>query len=277
MQISPILKKYLVVSIMCTGCFVAPLRAQEASPSLTLQQILKEHHCSAGLLKRIADWKIPPTLKVNANAHGELSAVFTIPNAGNRKAAQFTFELKANQPLQMVKREGSELVRVNFTPESCVEELALTRINPGQGLAEPEAQVVDSSLQAQDFSNSDLAKIIDKNKTGIIYVWSPHMPFSVDGIVRIKKVAENLQIPLEFLVDPNAHPHSLSVAYAKQANNLQLPLLSMKAQDLMQLGGLNHYPVLFIYKDGKLVPKMIPGLETESDYQAKVSELLKSN
>ena len=51
-------------------------------------------------------------------------------------------------------------------------------------------------------TDRDLSRLVNKNSQGLIYVWSPGMPLSVRGISEIRRVANDLNLPLKIVVDP---------------------------------------------------------------------------
>ncbi|HXH29183.1 MAG TPA: hypothetical protein VNJ01_00050 [Bacteriovoracaceae bacterium] len=95
------------------------------------------------------------------------------------------------------------------------------------------------SSMALGFTDTDLRTLLAKNTEGLIYVWSPSLPLSVEGRAEIQKVADESSLPVTFLIDPNSveSPH---------------PDPKVISTELRLLGGTRHYPALFFYKDGQL-------------------------
>ena len=96
------------------------------------------------------------------------------------------------------------------------------------------------------FFDSDLKTLLKNSKKGIIYIWSPHMPYSVGSLYPLKKMAKKWNIPLTVLMDPNAHDEETT----KVIKQFSLPLnltKKNKAKKLLFQGSSLHYPNYFFY------------------------------
>ena len=112
------------------------------------------------------------------------------------------------------------------------------------------------------FFDSDLKTLLKNSKKGIIYIWSPHMPYSVGSLYPLKKMAKKWNIPLTVLMDPNAHDEETT----KVIKQFSLPLnltKKNKAKKLLFQGSSLHYPNYFFYSEGKLSPIQLFGAKGE--------------
>lgn len=94
------------------------------------------------------------------------------------------------------------------------------------------------------FTDDDLKHLVAKQRTGLIYLWSPFMPLSAQGRKEIGTVADELDVPVTTIIDPLADPaHTTD------------PL--MASHILMNFGMLDHYPAIAFYKSGHLIEDVL--------------------
>lgn len=135
------------------------------------------------------------------------------------------------------------------------------------------AHVVFSNPLIAGFSDASLAQAMEKNKTGLVYTWSPGMGFSLDGIKAIQKAAENKKLSLTILTDPNADEKVAKEALAKAGlKNITInPNISM---ELRFRNALLHFPNLMMYKDGKMVDVIVPGVMGSEQYAEVINSFM---
>lgn len=109
------------------------------------------------------------------------------------------------------------------------------------------------------FSDADLKQLLETKKTGVIYIWSPHMNYSDLGRRVIEKVCEDLGVPVTMLLDPNA------VGEEGVRNN---------SRQLMELGAGLHFPGLHLFKDGVLLSDNLMGAKSYPDYKRYIATKL---
>ena len=129
------------------------------------------------------------------------------------------------------------------------------------------------------FSDRDLRALV-RNRTGLIYLWSPNMPYSyldirqgTMGLPAIRQIAAEMNLPLTVLLDPGAnYRHALRVTGSSpwlgptDARLVRSIELSFRAL-------LNHYPVLLAYRDGKLARFGYPGIGTREEYHHYIKDV----
>ena len=114
----------------------------------------------------------------------------------------------------------------------------------------------------RNFLNEDLNRLLKDSKEGIIYLWSPHMPYSVGSLYPLQKVAMKLKLPLTVLMDPFADEGETK----KVIKRFNLPLKltrKNKAERLLLQGATLHYPNYFFYREGKVSKVQLFGAKGE--------------
>lgn len=122
------------------------------------------------------------------------------------------------------------------------------------------------------FRDENLKKLVSKNKSGMIYLWSPHMTISVQELSEIFLARKKIKTPFTILLDKNA---DMDLA-KKMVSDLKLPidyLLTMNSRKLEKFGVTIHFPSLVIYKNGKL-KKRVPGYTGVPGIQDMIKEHL---
>ena len=129
-------------------------------------------------------------------------------------------------------------------------------------------QAVPKPLAAmpQTFSDDDLAELLKKNKTGIIYVWSPYMPLSVAALHEIKSAAHAKELPLTILVDGKAQPSATSEWIGKKGVETR-DVKPANSNELLARGLGLHYPTVFVYSGGYLSNRTYVGNKESRLYQ----------
>ncbi len=161
--------------------------------------------------------------------------------------------------------EGSRLVRV--TP-ALVMTLAwsascsvTTATRPRPGAATPR------------FSDEDLARAVAGPARGVVYVWSPHMPLSVDGYRAIVTAASERGLRVDAVLDPGA---DRAFAAAERARG-GLPASALRVADSVELlfrDVLIHAPSVQAYGQGRLRGSAFPGFHTAAEYGAFLDRVL---
>ncbi|MBC7420141.1 MAG: hypothetical protein H7328_05385 [Bdellovibrio sp.] len=121
-------------------------------------------------------------------------------------------------------------------------------------------ELVDTS---KDFTSKDLQKLVGSGKSGIIYLYSPKMTYSMTEFSRIKKGLMKSGYALTALMDPYVDPQ-VTATFAKSLD-LQFKGRRMASLDLYMMNGLDHYPTLFFYSNNKLYPHKLSGIHDEKN------------
>jgi len=135
------------------------------------------------------------------------------------------------------------------------------------------------TLKAQgftQFTDESLQSLLNSSEihqtSGVIWIWSPRMNLSIYGLSELKPIAALLDLELTVLVDPH-HPE-LSLYDSRYALLFKESYI-MNSQTLEKFGALLHFPVLILYKNGKILLPNRPGYdEPERLYRYLARRLL---
>lgn len=137
------------------------------------------------------------------------------------------------------------------------------------------------------FSDEDLEQALKTNKTGVIYVWSPRMVYSVTEFSRVRALV--LKRGYEFIP---VLDHSADVQEAKEAmktleKEIKINLAGLQRRptsvdsykklnsvELYMRNSSLHFPTIYIYSKGQLHPRRIIGVLTDSGLDLAMSEWL---
>jgi hypothetical protein len=119
--------------------------------------------------------------------------------------------------------------------------------------------------------DKELQEFVSTNSRGLIYVWSVKNQDSFKGITEIQKSAEKLGLPLWVVLDKDVpqneyqkYKEDLGEKFTKRVDAVEFNMRSLEA-----------FPTVMVFKDGKILLKMITGLKTSEEYQKEVSKQLK--
>jgi hypothetical protein len=132
----------------------------------------------------------------------------------------------------------------------------------------------DSATTISAFDDSQLKTLLEQRKPGLIYVFSPGMHLSLDGIESARIAANALHLDLTILIDPQFK----NFAPAELEKRTHLNVRSIKWIDSNELyfrGMTTHYPSLIVYTQKGVLSEVFPGRKTEREYISFVKDVLK--
>jgi hypothetical protein len=115
------------------------------------------------------------------------------------------------------------------------------------------------------FSDVDLARVLATGGRGVLYLWSPHMPLSVDGYSAVVAAAQARGLTVEPLLDPAADRTFAGTEAAARA----LPPEALRVADAVELQFRElalHAPSALAYADGRFVGSPLRGFRTAEEY-----------
>jgi hypothetical protein len=115
------------------------------------------------------------------------------------------------------------------------------------------------------FTDRDLDALLAAPGRGVIYVWSPHMPLSVDGWAELMRAAASRRLTVEPLLDPQA---DRGFAAASTAGG-RLPASALRVVDSVELQFRElalHAPSVAVFAGGRLVGPLLRGYRTADEY-----------
>lgn len=119
--------------------------------------------------------------------------------------------------------------------------------------------------------DKDIHEFVTKNKEGAIYVWSPRMGLSKNGIAEIKKASENLKLPLLVLLDKDvseAEHKKLKKALGSVVTE-RVDSLDFRMRNVGQ-----HFPAIMVFKDSKILSEVKYGFEKSDGYKSDLIRML---
>jgi hypothetical protein len=122
-----------------------------------------------------------------------------------------------------------------------------------------------ASAPGPSFSDGDLRTRLAIGGRGALYVWSPHMPLSVDGYRQLEPAARSRQVAVDVLLDPAANRD-----FARAALAAGLPASALRVVDAVELEfreATVHAPSLLVYRDGRVVEAILRGYRTTAEYE----------
>lgn len=120
-------------------------------------------------------------------------------------------------------------------------------------------------------TDKDIAEFISKNKTGVLFVWSPRMGLSKDGVNQIKKASKNLKLPLMVMLDKETSDKELTALKKEMGPDVTVRVDSLEF-NMRNVG--QHYPAMMVFKDERIVPQVKYGYEKSDRYQSDVVRML---
>lgn len=123
------------------------------------------------------------------------------------------------------------------------------------------------------FTDADLSARLASGARGVVYVWSPHMPLSVDAFAALLQAAQARKLEVDVVLDPAAD----RALAARVAAERGLPASATRAADSVELqfrDALLHAPTVQAYAGGVLVGSPYPGGHTDAEYGAYLDRVL---
>jgi hypothetical protein len=123
------------------------------------------------------------------------------------------------------------------------------------------------------FTDTDLAALVASGASGVIYLWSPHLPLSVDGYTHVAAAADRRGLRVEPLLAADADRRFAAEAITSG----RLPVTALRAADAVELefrGLALHAPAVQVFAGGALRGAVLPGYKTADEYAAFFSRVL---
>lgn len=129
-----------------------------------------------------------------------------------------------------------------------------------------------SKQPSENISDSTISKFLKDTSNGVIYVWSPAMPLSVEGLREIQAAAAAENFKILAVLDPNANLGEAKKLLASR----KLPLSYATKSDSTELkfrGVYNHFPAALFFKESKLSDIKVPGYKSTAGYRQEYKSL----
>jgi len=126
---------------------------------------------------------------------------------------------------------------------------------------------------APAFTDRDLAALLERRTRGVLYLWSPHMPLSVDGYTELRRAAEAKQLEVVALLDPQSDRRFAAAAVAEG----RLPAAALHVADSVELQFRElplHAPAIVAFRDGRLQATVLRGYRSTEEYGTFLDRVL---
>ncbi len=138
----------------------------------------------------------------------------------------------------------------------------------------PEIATIALNAPTTGFTDAELARTLKNAQGGgLIYSWSPFMDHSVSGIKTIREVAAKNNLALTIVLDPNVKEADALKALKKEGIT-DVKLTKMHSFEMRKRNTLMHYPNILMYKSGRIVGPMVPGIMGQTTYSRVVGKYL---
>jgi hypothetical protein len=117
------------------------------------------------------------------------------------------------------------------------------------------------------FHAADLDKLLAEKGWGVIYLWTPYMPLSVQGLATIKQgVKEVGSGKVTVVMDANAFNKD-SEAWVTKGLVQKSELQRLYSREILARNVTLHFPVILLYKDGFLSNRTFVGFKPADAYK----------
>ena len=234
----------------------AALALSLLAPGVGLAQVTRpetDARCQSAVQAQLQRWGVlAPPRQQPSTADGGLVRHWPTGALGT-----WVVELGHTDRVSLVRTAPAQLTRVEWSV-SCVASLT-TRDRP--------------RLPAPRFDDDDLQRLVGANGRGVIYLWSPHMPLSVDGFRSVRAAAEARGLVVQAVLDPAAD-RTFAAASLTAAG---LPVSALRVADAVELLFRDvtlHAPSIQVYGDGAMRGSAFPGYHSAEEYGAFLDRVL---
>jgi len=122
--------------------------------------------------------------------------------------------------------------------------------------------------KANYFTDADLGKAMKEHDTGMVYLWSPGMVYSMKEVETFRKTAKKLKLKMIEVMDP-----ATSIDHAqKMTKQYNAKFLNLKndSVELAMRNGMTHFPTTFVFSHGKLSHRSLIGVFDEKSLEAEI-------
>jgi hypothetical protein len=124
-----------------------------------------------------------------------------------------------------------------------------------------------AKLSADSWTDARLGEVVDTGKKGFVYLWSPHMPYSIKGLNELPQLKKKLGAEIVVMLDPAAHERD-AVAVVRQYKFPKEYLARFNSMELYMRDALIHAPSMLPFGSKKLGTRLLPGYRKASDMEA---------
>lgn len=171
---------------------------------------------------------------------------------------------------------GTWVVELGHAGEASLVRMApdrITRVAWSASCAAAETARDRPRVPEPRFDDHDLQRLVGASGRGVIYLWSPHMPLSVDGFRSLRVAAEARGLAVQAVLDPAADRAFAAASLAAAG----LPATALRVADSVELLFRDvalHAPSIQAYGGGHLRGSAFPGYHSAEEYGAFLDRVL---
>jgi hypothetical protein len=218
--------------------------------------LLADARCGGEVRDQLSEWRARVE-DVRSDASGP---------TGTRFARIPTPELGVWVRLGVEPRGEAQLERIT---EARVEEVGF-----GASCERLHAESEVRPFDPEAWTDAALVERLRRGDKGIILLWSPHMPLSIDAVLELAALTEEMGIGLVPLLDPAA-----DAAYAKSVGRERgLPPSALRPLGGVELafrGMTTHAPSLQAFAEGRLVGPVLPGYRGRNGFRQAIENVFR--
>lgn len=212
--------------------------------------------------------KIPCSSKVFLKLNSKLKKQTWAPVSISKRAQPFVAGIEFRDTRSMKAYKIYEMSKKSYFVETDLKTLAELEHSwdPFKACAVTKSKSVAKLAPLpvnEGFTDADLLRLLKSQKQGLIYVWTPTMPLSVEGIEFAKKAAKERKLHLTVLMDAEAEKDHVKTVQ-EQGRVIASEVTRVASHELYARQVSRHYPVVYMYKDGFLSNRNFPG-QKETD------------
>ncbi len=163
--------------------------------------------------------------------------------------------------VELIRLSPTSNVRIAWNSRRCAPKLSAAAVQR------------DEKRLTGTFDDPYFEAIAAENPDGVLYVWSPHMPYSLKGWEPVQKAAKKLGLPIFPILDPHASPLLLS-EMPSEFNLLKATSRRLESWELIHRGVGQHFPTTVLFSRGRVVGPVFPGVKSEGQYVEFFKEYL---
>jgi hypothetical protein len=222
-----------------TGAIVAALAGLAATPATTPQAMAGR--CAEAVGRQLQVWGAVPPPRVEPGA--------TMRHWPTGQLGTWVTEVRAEATVALLRVTPSQSTRLEWSDTCAVR---------AEDWPRPAAA-------APRFSDADLTTLVSSGRPGVLYVWSPHMPLSVDGYQALAAAATARGLAVHAMLEPGADR-----AFAQASlDRGGLPREALRVADSVELWHRDvhlHTPVILAYARGRIAGDAWPGYHSAEEY-----------
>jgi hypothetical protein len=128
-------------------------------------------------------------------------------------------------------------------------------------------------LTEDGWTDAALAERLRRGDTGVILLWSPHMPLSVDAYDVLLALTREMGIGLVAILDPASDP-SYAIEVARKRGMPADALLPLGGIELAFRGMTTHAPSIQVFSKGRLTGPVVPGYRDREGFRLTIGRVL---